>query len=277
MTRVLGAVLAMWAAAALAQDADRPFMGVKGAPLSAEEAEALGIPGGGRVDWVYPNGGAARAGLKRGDVIVQADGQQVFGFFDMVSFVRKKKIGDEVALTVQRGSEKKDLKVTLGSYREFSTMKGAAAPPLRVDEWIGEPVDLAALKGKVVVLVFWSIKSETWKLLEPDYQALAKELGGKFTTIGIHVANDRFEEQTPEAVKAALQEHPFAGSVALASGARMKRAQDGRGEPLVQVDYRFQQLPAIIVIDAEGKVAFKSEGADLYVSDVRKALQDVAK
>lgn len=276
MTRVFGVVLAMWAAAALAQEADRPFMGVKGAPLPAEDAEALGIPGGGRIDWVYPTGGAAKAGLKRGDVIVEADGQQVYGFFDMVILVRKKKIGDEVALTVRRGAETVKLKASLGSYREFSTMKGAVAPPLRVDEWVGEPVDLAAMKGKVVVLVFWSIKSETWKLLEPDYQALAKELAGKITTVGIHVANDRFEEQTSEAVKAALAEHPWGGSVAIANGAPMKDAR-GSGEPLAQVDYRFQQLPAIVVIDAEGKVAFKSEGADLYVSDVRKALQDLVK
>lgn len=274
MMKILGVVLASWAAVAAAQE-DRAFMGVKGAPLSVQEADALGIPGGGRVDYVIPDCAAAAAGLRRGDVLVEAMGQPILGFYDMVNLVRKQKIGDEVAMTVLRGGERKELKVVLRSYREWSAMKGAPAPPLRVDEWVGDPVDLAALKGKVVVLVFWSIKSETWKLLDPDFQGLAKDMEGKIQVVGVHVANDRFEEQTPDAVKAVLKEKPFGGPVGLASGLPLQDMSEGRGNPLVQTDYRFDQLPAIVVVDAEGKVAFKSSGADLYVSDVRKAVTDI--
>lgn len=274
MTRIFGVILASWAAMAAAQE-DRPFMGVKGAPLSVEEADALGIPGGGRVDYVIPDCAAAAAGLRRGDVLVEAMGQPILGFYDMVNLVRKQKIGDEVAMTVLRGGERKELKVVLRSYRDWSAMKGAPAPSLRVDEWVGDPVDLAALKGKVVVLVFWSIKSETWKLLDPDFQGLAKDMEGKIQVVGVHVANDRFEEQTPDAVKAVLKEKPFCGPVGLASGLPLRDPREGRGNPLVQTDYRFDQLPAIVVVDAEGKVAFKSSGADLYVSDVRKAVTDI--
>ncbi len=274
MMKLLGVVFASWAALAAAQE-DRPFMGVKGAPLSVQEADALGIPGGGRIDYVIPDCAAAAAGLLRDDVIVEAQGQPIVGFFDMVNLVRGQKVGGEVKITILRGGERKELTVTLRSYREWSTMKGTPAPALRVDEWIGDPQDLAAMKGKVVVLVFWSIKSETWKLLEPDFQSLAKDMTGKVQTIGVHVANDRFEEQTPDAIKAILKEKPFPGPVALASGQPLRDTREGRGDPLVQMDYRFEQLPAIVVIDAEGKVAFKSFGADLYVSDVRKAVTDL--
>lgn len=274
MTRLLGVALALSAATALAQE-DRPFMGVKGGALSAQQAEALGVPGGGRVDYVIPDCAAAAAGLHRGDVIVEAQGQTILGFFDMVALVRGQKIGSDVKMKILRGGEVKELTVTLRSYREWSSMKGSPAPPLRVDEWIGDPQDLASRKGKVVVLVFWSINSETWKLLEPDFQDLAKDMAGKIEVLGVHVANDRFEEQTPEAVKAVLKERPFPGPVALASGLPMCDPREGRGIPLVQMDYRFDQLPAIVVVDAEGKVAFKSFGADLYVSDVREAVTDL--
>ncbi|MEK7865802.1 MAG: PDZ domain-containing protein [Planctomycetota bacterium] len=275
MMRILGVVLASWGAVAMSQGEERPFMGVKGAPLSVQEADALGIPGGGRVDYVIPDCGAAAAGLRRGDILVEAMGKPILGFYDMVLLVRGQKIGDEVKMTVLRAGERKELTVTLRSYRDWNMMKGTPAPPIRVDEWVGDAQDLAALKGKVVVLVFWSIKSETWKLLEPDFQALAKDLEGKIQVVGIHVANDRFEEQTPDAVKAVLKEKPFGGPVGLASGLPFRNPSEGRGNPLIQTDYRFDQLPAIVVVDAEGKIAFKSSGADLYVSDVRKAVTDI--
>lgn len=274
MAKWCGVMLASWAALVAAQE-DRPFMGVKGAALSVQEADALGIPGGARIDYVIPDCAAAAAGIKRGDVIVEAMGQPVVGFYDMVNLVRGLKIGGEVKMTVLRGGERKEFVVALRSYREWFSMKGSPAPPLRVDEWIGDPQDLAALKGKVVLLVFWSIKSETWKLLEPDFRDLVKDMAGKVHVVGVHVANDRFEEQSPDAVKSVLKEKPFAGPVALASGLPMRDPREGRGEPLIQADYRFDHLPAIVVIDAEGKIAFKSFGADLYVTDVRKAVSDL--
>ena len=136
MMRILGVLLASWAAMAAAQE-DRPFMGVKGAPLTVEEADALGIPGGGRIDYVIPDCAAAAAGLRRGDVLVEAMGQPIIGFYDMVNLVRGQKIGGEVKMTVLRGGERKELTVTLRSYRDWSAMKGAAAPALIIGIGMG--------------------------------------------------------------------------------------------------------------------------------------------
>lgn len=56
---------------------------------------------------------AERAGLKAGDVIIMFDGKTVKTYDDLLDLLRKKKPGDEVELSVRRGDEAKDLKVTL--------------------------------------------------------------------------------------------------------------------------------------------------------------------
>ena len=58
---------------------ERPFVGADFAPVTADIAEALGLrtPGGALVRSVYPEGPAARAGLKVGDVVMKADGREI--------------------------------------------------------------------------------------------------------------------------------------------------------------------------------------------------------
>jgi Do/DeqQ family serine protease len=57
----------------------RPWLGVKGEPVSAEIARSLGLerPQGLIVTQVWPNGPGARAGLQDGDVITAIDGAEV--------------------------------------------------------------------------------------------------------------------------------------------------------------------------------------------------------
>ncbi len=62
-----------------AQTVVRPWFGIKGQAVTADVAQATGLdrPQGVLVADIYPNGPAAKAGLKRGDVILRVDGQPI--------------------------------------------------------------------------------------------------------------------------------------------------------------------------------------------------------
>jgi Do/DeqQ family serine protease len=62
-----------------AQTVVRPWFGIKGQVVTADVARAMGLdrPQGVLVADIYPNGPAAKAGLKRGDVVLRVDGQPI--------------------------------------------------------------------------------------------------------------------------------------------------------------------------------------------------------
>ena len=66
-----------------------------------------------RVTAVVPDGPAAKAGLKVGDVIAQMDGRAVDGIDGLVQMIVRRKAGQEVTLQVLRGEEKLEMKATL--------------------------------------------------------------------------------------------------------------------------------------------------------------------
>jgi S1-C subfamily serine protease len=57
---------------------------------------------------------AAKAGLAERDVITEIDGKKVTNPRMVIEVVQAKKVGDTITLKVQRGSETKEIKVTLG-------------------------------------------------------------------------------------------------------------------------------------------------------------------
>ncbi len=62
---------------------------------------------------VAENSGAAAAGLKSGDVILSADGQEVAKIEDLQEILSKKEPGDKVKLRVERDGEQKEFEVEL--------------------------------------------------------------------------------------------------------------------------------------------------------------------
>jgi len=63
---------------------------------------------------VTPGGPAAEAGLKDGDLIVAIDGTRLKTRIDLLGLMQKKKAGDVVIVTVDRGDEEVKVKMTLG-------------------------------------------------------------------------------------------------------------------------------------------------------------------
>lgn len=92
-------------------------LGVSLSTINSAIAQRYGfsVDEGAYVAYVYPDTGAAAAGLQEGDIIVAFDGKAVGSATDLMLDVRTKAIGDVVVLTIDRNGEMMDVEVTLGS------------------------------------------------------------------------------------------------------------------------------------------------------------------
>jgi len=115
-------------------DVGRPrqaYLGMEGTPLFDELAEYIESPvmRGMLVERVIPGGPAARAGIRGGtrtviagmrrlaiggDVITAIDGEAVTDSLSLNVVMNRKRPGDVVTITLYRGREKMDVKVTVG-------------------------------------------------------------------------------------------------------------------------------------------------------------------
>ncbi len=83
-------------------------------PLTKETAKALGLPGtsGAVISSVTPQGPAAKAGLTRGDVIIEYNGHPVADSDALVALVVATKPGTTVPVTIYRDNQRKSLNIT---------------------------------------------------------------------------------------------------------------------------------------------------------------------
>ena len=98
-------------------EVEHAYVGVTVQTVSAANAHALGasVDQGAYVVQVTPGGPAAEAGLREGDVIVSVDDDEVASADALILAIRSHEIGDDVVLTVRRGSEEVSFEATLGS------------------------------------------------------------------------------------------------------------------------------------------------------------------
>ena len=57
---------------------------------------------------------AEKAGIKPGDVIIEADGEKITTMDELNEIKNKHQIGDEMKIKVNRDGQEKDLTITLG-------------------------------------------------------------------------------------------------------------------------------------------------------------------
>ncbi len=94
----------------------RGWLGVYIQPLTKEFAEAYGVTeeNGAVVSDVLRDSPAEKAGLQRGDVILEVDGNSVKNHQEFVMKIRQKLAGDKVTLSIVRQKKNTKVDVTLG-------------------------------------------------------------------------------------------------------------------------------------------------------------------
>ena len=91
----------------------RPYLGIGGIEVDAATAERNNLVEGIYVKTLENFSAAEKAGIKVGDVIIKADGQDIKTMDELNEIKNAKEIGDEITLTVWRNGDTQDIKVTL--------------------------------------------------------------------------------------------------------------------------------------------------------------------
>lgn len=92
-----------------------PYMGVQGQSVSKSIAEQYDLPldKGAYVTQVVPDGPADKAGLKRGDIVVVADGEEIGSMDELISDIQKREVGDTMNVTCVSGGGRRQVEITL--------------------------------------------------------------------------------------------------------------------------------------------------------------------
>ena len=92
----------------------RPYIGITGLDLNEQMAKTYKLVVGVYVKSVEDFSAAEKAGIKAGDVIVEAEGKKITKMDELNEIKNSHKIGDEFKIKVNRNGEEKELTITLG-------------------------------------------------------------------------------------------------------------------------------------------------------------------
>lgn len=93
----------------------RPYIGIYGIDLDEATAKRNRLVEGIYVYQLYSDSPASQAGIQKGDIIVEFDGQTVTTTQELNDIKNQKEIGDTVKIKVYRNGEYKEGEITLGS------------------------------------------------------------------------------------------------------------------------------------------------------------------
>jgi peroxiredoxin len=210
-----------------------------GVALRAMEAGEPGV----LVQSVLRGSPAASAGLAVGDVVLSVDSKPVSSPSEMVSLIARTGAGNRASLMLKREEQHKILAVPLAQDpgpegRLRLGYVDAPAPQfsgLSVVQGGIEP-ELAALKGRVVVLEFWATWCVACRALLPALNDLHERYDGKGATV-VGVTMDPVEKARNESFQLGL---------------RYPVLSDPEGA--TSQSYQAYALPTVFVIDREGMV-----------------------
>jgi serine protease Do len=119
-------VLATLLAAPVVEAREKAFLGVTSRSLSGSDARRLDLDqrDGALIQAVYDDTAADEAGLRKGDVVIEFDGEKVFDDDDLGDMIRDHEPGDKVSIEIIRKGRSMTLEATLGSHDDFVPMSG---------------------------------------------------------------------------------------------------------------------------------------------------------
>lgn len=91
----------------------RPYVGISGIDLDKETAERNNLVIGVYVKTVDDFSAAEKAGIRPGDVIIEAEGKKIKNMDELNEIKNKKQIGDTLKLKIYRDGKEKEVTVTL--------------------------------------------------------------------------------------------------------------------------------------------------------------------
>jgi serine protease Do len=128
------------------------------------ETKAKDPPAGVTVRWVYPEGPAAKAGIKPGDVLVSLADKPIEGAEQLRRQIVNFLPGEEVQLDARRGGKTHKFKVRLGRLPE--NLPPEALPPAHADV---TPDEGKQPKRGTVKLEVAEMENEAWAYVPQDY------------------------------------------------------------------------------------------------------------
>src|SRR5215213_5856272 len=121
------------------------------------------------------------------------------------------------------------------------------------------PIKLKDLKGKIVLLDFWTFCCINCIHVLPDLAKLEKKYEKELVVIGVHSAKFPKEKDTEAIRKAVLRyeiKHPVVNDADMAIWETFQEATPGKRHP--------RGWPTLILIDPEGNFGFMDSGEGLY-------------
>lgn len=223
--------------------APRPFLGVR------FDSEATGIA---KVASVLPGSPADRAGLRAGDGLVEVAGRPVSSSREVIEAIAASSVGASVPLVVARSGQRQTVTAVLGPApapgQVSQSFVGRAAPSFALPRVDGTGrVDLGALRGRVVLVYFWSIYCGACRMATPDLIRLHRTFENRGLSI-VGVSDDPIDR---------LQQ--AAGTLSL--GFPLVHDMDAK----VGGSYWVTGVPAFYLVDRSGNVAYAAEGWDAAV------------
>jgi thiol-disulfide isomerase/thioredoxin len=209
------------------------YLGVQLAPAGA----------GLRIASVLPEGPAAAAGLREGDVIVGMRGGPPGSVTSFIAAVRAAGPGVRLPLQLERGGQRITVEVPLGTAPQLGVTVGAAAPALSAQLVMGPgPADLTALRGRVVLLDFWASWCGPCRAVMPGLNRLHQ----RYAAQGLSVLGVTDEE--PEITRLVGAQLSLGYTLATDAHAAARFGVTG--------------LPTLVVLDRRGQVRRVTVGAD---------------